>query len=72
MDLPKYKREKDDTGGRGWGFIFLTPRDGGGGSFTVVKEQFLLHNDKKKAIEEAIRICIENGNLTEEGVRRYY
>ena len=32
---------------------------------TVVKEQFLLHNDKKKAIEEAIRICIENGNLAE-------
>ena len=50
----------------------MTQGDGVGGSFTVVKEQFLLHNDKKKAIEEAIRICIENGNLTEEGVRRYY
>ena len=29
----------------------------------VVKEQLLLHNDKKKALEEAIRICIENGDL---------
>ena len=31
----------------------------------VVKEQFLLHNDKKKAIQEAIRICIENDDLAE-------
>ena len=29
----------------------------------VVKKQLLLHNDKKKALEEAIRICIENGDL---------
>ena len=50
----------------------MTQGDGVGGSFTVVKEQFLLHNNKKKAIEEAIRICIENGNLTEDEVRRYY
>ena len=31
----------------------------------VVKQQQTIYNDKKVAIKEAIRICIENGNLAE-------